>query len=496
MMSRIYGVAAALFAVHVTVVCAADFSPFTPGTVFNPGTVNIVNTGEFTPSAYVQNALNGFRDSPAGGQHIGSVLVRAPLPNQHGSRANSTGRPIGGGPEYGDWVSPPPEGFVRTLSELESALNGHLNEVQAAIANNTWPMPRRTIFVAPGAEIELGTTTLVIAPGVTLASSRGRDGSPGGLIKSSSDTPGESFVVLSRHSLSTTRPLPPVRITGLRFVGPNHRQIPPDAWDCTAHGRRAIYANEFADEHAQKDPANIVERVLEIDNNEFAAWPAAAIQIYGIRGGYVHHNYIHHSQRNPQEQLPCALTPWNWHAKGYGVVVNNGLVYIEANHFATNRHSIASRGDAFTDYIAMYNVLVEEGPSHHFDVHGGQDRGDGTHIAGRNIVIAYNTDYGSDEDAVVIRGNPVVGAWVLRNQFRGTRDNIKQTKVPKSCEKVYRPPVGGAPGGWWELRCTDVPQGLTVQDNVYNYREQISPGGGSPGPGWQPGSEGNPTHQK
>src|SRR5262249_20612312 len=149
---------------------------------------------------------------------------------------------------------------------------------------------------------------------------------------------------------------------------------------CAAEGRIAIHVFEDGN---REDAANIVDRVVEIDNNEFSAWPATAVDLNGIRGGFVHHNYIHHSQRNPQEHVECLLN--GVHASGYGVQANNGLVYIEANHFVMNRHSIASRGDQFTDYVAMYNVLGEDGPSHHFDVHGGEDRGDGTHIAGRNI---------------------------------------------------------------------------------------------------------------
>ena len=459
----------------------------------NTDTVIVFDNTDVTPSPYVQNAQNSFRDSPAGGQFIGAVLVRAPLPGQHGAAANSTGRPIGGGTKYGDWVSPPPEGFVITLAQLEGALNRHLEEVRAAIANGT-PMPRRTVFIAD-VEIDLGTTQLVIAPGLTLAGGRGRNGSPGGLIKSSSDTRGTSFVILSRDSLGTTRQLAPVRITGLRFLGPNGREIPPDAWDCSAAGRKAISAYEDGNE----DPAKIVDRVVEIDNNEFDSWPAMAVEIYGIRGGFVHHNYIHHSERNPQEQLPCVLAFWDWHALEYGVNVNNGLVYIEANRFEVNRHSVASRGSAFTDYVAMYNVLEQEGPSHHFDVHGGEDRDDGTHIAGRNIVIAYNTDYGSDEATVNIRGNPVNGAWVIGNQLRGSRDDIKQTKVPKSCRSVFISTGPGGPGGYWTSVCTSFPQGLTVQDNIFHYSDPVppsGPGGQGPGPGWQPGSEGNPIQQK
>jgi hypothetical protein len=426
---------------------------------------------ELRASAYVEEARHGFRGSPAGFRFFGPVPVRAPLPGQYGRHANATGRPIGGGSLYGDWVAPPPEGFVRTFAELASALDTHLAAVMQAIAQDT-PIPRRTIFVAGDAAIELGEATLSLAPGLTLASARGRDGAPGGLLKSSSHSGGPAFIVTSRVALGPTpsgtpRPLPPVRITRLRLQGPNPYETSPDFWDCSANGRSAIEA--FEDRHREAE-ANIVDRVVEIDNNEFSAWPAVTIGLNGIRGGFVHHNSIHHSQLNPQEHFQCWLQPWEgFHALGYGVHVNNGRVYIEANLFAHTRHAIASRGDQFTDYIAMYNVLGEDGPSHHFDVHGGEDRDDGTHIAGRHIVIAYNTDYGDDEDAVNIRGNPTGGVYITGNQFRGDPDSIRQTK-------------------------TGAGLGLSVWDNQFG-TSWLDSGGGGPGPCWQCGG-GSPIQQK
>ena len=55
----------------------------------NTDTVIVFDNTDVTPSPYVQNAQNSFRDSPAGGQFIGAVLVRAPLPGEHGAAANS-----------------------------------------------------------------------------------------------------------------------------------------------------------------------------------------------------------------------------------------------------------------------------------------------------------------------------------------------------------------------------------------------------------------------
>jgi hypothetical protein len=376
---------------------------------------------ELVASPYVEEARRGFDGSPAGALLFAQVRVRAPLPSTYGQFANSTGRPVGGGDGYGDWPPSPPEGVVTTLAGLESALQAQLRAVQAAIGQNT-PMPRKTIYIPGNVRIDIGATTLVIAPGVTLASSRGQFGSPGGLIRSSSDTlGGYSLVILTQRDLFTTRALPPVRITGLRFQGPNSTEL---LWDCSAAGRTAIYAVEA---HSDDGTPNIVNRVVEIDNNEFGAWPQVAIEIGGIHRAYVHHNYIHHSQRNGNT-LYCATLFQSQHAFGYGVAVDNGLFYIEANIFEMNRHSIASTGNKHTQYVAMYNLLGEDGPSHHFDVHGGEDRGDGTHIAGGTIVIAYNTDRADDQDAVNVRGDPVVGAFITGNQFRGDSDSVRQTK--------------------------------------------------------------------
>jgi hypothetical protein len=260
-------------------------------------------------------------------------------------------------------------------------------------------------------------------------------------------------------------PLPPVRITGLRFEGPWPHETAPNFWDCSAKARVAIAAREeevFVDGHPPEDDASIVDRVVEIDNNAFSAWPAMAVSLMGIRGGFVHHNAISYSRLNPQEHLECWVQPWEgFHALGYGVHVNVGLFYIEANYFTMNRHAIASGGDRFTDYIAMYNVLGNDGPSHHFDVHGGADRDDGTHIAGRYIVIAYNTDYGDDEDAVNIRGNPTGGAYITGNQFAGDPDSIRQTK-------------------------TGAGLGLTVWDNQFGISPPSGGGGGNPCPNCDP----------
>lgn len=197
-------------------------------------------------SAYVEDARSGF--CRAGSIQLGGLTVRAPVLGKRGREANSTGFTIGGygedafGP-HGDWEPRPAGGGLRTLPQLQEALMGALDEVFAALASGA-PIPRRTIYVADEVDLDLGTQTLRIPPGVTLASGRGR-GFPtrslGAILRSSSDTNGVSIVVLPQGDFETTRPLPPVRITGLRLIGPNPYVSPP-GWSCDDMGRTGMAA--------------------------------------------------------------------------------------------------------------------------------------------------------------------------------------------------------------------------------------------------------------
>ena len=83
-----------------------------------------------------------------------------------GCEANPTGDPIGGGEGYRDIIA---EGdfTVRTADELAAALKA--------------AKPGQVIYVPDGVEIDLAArSTLSIPAGVTLAGSRGLDGSSGG----------------------------------------------------------------------------------------------------------------------------------------------------------------------------------------------------------------------------------------------------------------------------------------------------------------------------
>jgi len=79
-------------------------------------------------------------------------------------------------------------------------------------------------------------------------------------------------------------------------------------------------------------------------------------------------------------------------------------------------------GTADESYIARYNIVLANGTSHAFDMHGGVDRKDGTNVAGKRIEIYNNTFYYITwlppydvEYAVVIRGVPSDGVYIHDN---------------------------------------------------------------------------------
>ncbi len=274
-----------------------------------------------------------------------------------GAEHNPTGNPIGGGEGYSDILS---EGdyTVRSYDDLAAALR----EAKAG----------EVVFVPGDVEIDMnGREALPILEGVTLASSRGLEGSEGGLIFSGNlRTPG---VFTSAGDC--------VRITGLRVRGPYpHR----DRIDTDSRG---ISSTHFG---------------MEIDNCEISGFRSSATGFgAGASRGYVHHNHIHHNQQA---------------GLGYGVSLA-GDVLIEGNLFDWCRHHIASSGSPGSGFEARYNICGENANSHLFDMHGGRDRGDATDIAGDWMNIHHNTFKCQEFRSVGIRGVPSQGAKIHHNWF-------------------------------------------------------------------------------
>jgi hypothetical protein len=299
-----------------------------------------------------------------------------------GALSNPTGRPIGGGEDYGDWVNGPrcarklcPR--VTTKAQLLGALNN--------------AGPGTVVYVQDNAVIDLtGTWDIPIRGGVTLASGRGRGGSLGGLLYTTDIAARNLFVVLGTD----------VRITGLRLRGPDTEVEPPD---CGGHDTNGIAI--LADEPAI--------RSVRIDNNEMWGWPSSAVGVRNVYGALVQHNHIHHNRRRVTKD-GCRA-----YGLGYGVVVSTtGWSLVEANLFDHNRHDIATDGTPNTNYEARYNLVLNGAVEQSFDVHGGDDRKDGTHIAGHRFQVHHNTFLQSHKPAFSLRGIPTNGAWVYANEFR------------------------------------------------------------------------------
>ncbi len=275
----------------------------------------------------------------------------------YGCEANPTGNPIGGGEGYnpifttGDYT-------VTTKEELFEALK----KAQAG----------EVVFVPDGVEMDLtGIKDIIISEGVTLAGTRGLDGSKGARLFTTSRT---TFMLMRTGGDH-------VRVTGVRFEGAYA------GTERTAFKNNFIYTQEYG---------------LEVDNCEIYNFNyrgvSAGSGAFNVR---VHHNYIHHIQRS---------------GLGYGVRIDNCAVSIIANKFDFCRHHIASGGSPGCAYEAAWNLVLPNAIGHHFDMHGGRDRGDGTSIAGDWMHIHHNTFQGQMRN-VAVRGVSSQGCDVHHNWF-------------------------------------------------------------------------------
>ena len=78
--------------------------------------------------------------------------------------------------------------------------------------------------------------------------------------------------------------------------------------------------------------------------------------------------------------------------------------------------------------------MLPNATGHHFDMHGGRDRGDATEIAGDWMLIHHNTFQGPARH-VVIRGVPSQGAEIHHNWFSGP---AKEKAVSGGNTRVFR----------------------------------------------------------
>ena len=272
---------------------------------------------------------------------------------------NPTGDPVGGGASYSAAIDAnDADFFVSDLNEFVFAL-------LAATSGEI-------VFLDPAAVFDLtGLADIVIPAGLTLASDRGTNASPGALIRTANPT--TLFRVLGDN----------VRVTGLRLHGPGS-----DGSDCATAETRGVIV--FGDD-------------FEIDNTELTGWSIAAVQLVDAKRAHYHHNYAHNNR-------VCL---------GYGIALyGDSDALIEANVFNHNWHSIAGDGSRGQSYEARYNAVQKEITGHPFDMHGRYDYNPEP-WAGDQIYIHHNSFLPTDgfSTGVVIRDIPESCAWIENNWF-------------------------------------------------------------------------------
>lgn len=290
----------------------------------------------------------------------------------------------GGGVGYPDRVARDPACMtvVANVAELESALS-------SASSGDI-------LFVEGDAAIDMTGKSLCIPGGVWLVSDRGRNGSPGGLL-------------YTRENVKVPILKPcgdDVRISGLRLLG-------ADAGPCPSEYPNACTQPDRTGGQNCRDctPATIGVQIrahdrLEVDNCELAGWSYAAIWLTDSVDNHVHHNHIHHTQRQ---------------GLGYGVVLTrggDGLVstLVAWNRFDYNRHAIAGSGEPGQDYVARDNLVLEHSIGHVFDMHGeNEGTNNGSAWAGGEMLIYRNTVLVPDRYALVVRGRPEHGSYLYDN---------------------------------------------------------------------------------
>ena len=274
-----------------------------------------------------------------------------------GCEANPTGNPIGGGDGYepiftsGDFTVTGSEEFFEALEQAQ---------------------PGQVIFFPDGVEIDLtGHRNVVIPAGVTLAGTRGLNGSPGARI----------FTTLREGHRLMQSGGDEIRLTGLRFEG-------------------AFGGTERVSDHSSF--LSINHYGAQVDNCEIYNFNISGVSVgIGAIGVRIHHSHLHHIQRS---------------GYGYPVSTNAAGLRVIANRFDRCRHAIASSGRPGSGYEAAWNLVGPNETSFSFDMHGGRDRGDNTDIAGDWMHVHHNT-FLAPQAAVGIRGVPSQGALVHNNWF-------------------------------------------------------------------------------
>ena len=242
-----------------------------------------------------------------------------------------------------------------------------------------------------------GRRKITIPGGVTLRSGRGINKLRGALIVTDSLNTLPLFVTGGDS----------VVISGIRFRGPDRYEV-NYAEIVRAYGKSIKGLAKLGTEKTRayslpnSNAIQVYHKGVVIENCEIYNWSYAGIYVRKKASVSIHHNYIHHNQRQ---------------GLGYGISVDGGHALIRANLFDYNRHAVAGSGVAGTSYTASYNIALENSTNqaHIFDMHGGKDRKDGTDIAGDQFNIHDNVFYVKGNPAIRIRGVPKTASKIYNN---------------------------------------------------------------------------------
>jgi hypothetical protein len=267
------------------------------------------------------------------------------------SDGDHTGTAIGGGASYpNDITAGGATTTVSTARELQAALDG-------ATAGDT-------VFVAGDADIDVGTREVHVPEGVTLASDRGIDAAPGGLVETTEAT----WPMVTVHD--------DARVTGLRLGGPEETFVEYDS-DGVGLG------------------VAVVGSGVEIDNCELFGFASAAIRCGADTA--VHHSYLHHI---PMDRVGSAIR------------CTDGQPHIEYNYVNYTRNGVTATGKG--GYTVAYNRFGSEVLDHALAC----DRPGGTTLTVHHNTVASADSEDAETAAIALRGTPTDCATVANNWFK------------------------------------------------------------------------------
>ncbi len=286
------------------------------------------------------------------------------------------------GTTYGISDTSDPLGGGEGYSNIYTTGTYIATDLSTLVANLKKAKSGDVVFIPGGVQIDVSSTLISIPSGVTLASDRGR------VLDDGTISTGAMLYCTERKTMMI-RAAANAHVAGLTVVGPDYERH-------MTHHKRGL--NAAGSQYTSYYYSLLLTRGIvvngkgvEIENCEISGFSEAGVALTSGVDIKVHHNFIHHNQRN---------------GFGYGVVLY-GSIYVEVygNLFNFDRHAIAADGKAGSGYQAHDNVHMGTAIYHIFDAHGGGDRGDGTQIACERIDM-YNNVFLSDKIPYKKRGTP------------------------------------------------------------------------------------------